>query len=81
MKLVDYVHSKGCAIEETNDSLDDIHEGRAPRYEIFAPVGKQFDGGVHSLLCLNAEDVRERLETYPLTDCPEDCDCKTGAQE
>jgi hypothetical protein len=76
MKLNEYVQSKGCRIEETTDDIQRVHEGRAPRYEVFAPEGKRFDSGLHSLLCADAKDVRDRLENEQLEDCPKDCDCK-----
>jgi hypothetical protein len=73
MRLKDYVASKGCTIEDTTHTMADIREGRAPKYEVFAPEGFNFSGA-HSLLCADAKDVHDRLDQEPLIKCEDDCD-------
>jgi hypothetical protein len=65
---------KNCPVEFLNEGKDN------PNYEIMAPDGYKFTEGVHSLLCVNLADVRDRLKYNGLEACADDCDCKEEKQ-
>lgn len=75
MKLKEYVESKRCFLEETGEDQAAIKRGEAARYEVLAPSGYCFPEGQHALLCQDAQDVRERLDSMELEECSADCDC------
>lgn len=55
-----------CAVED----LGEWERGN-PQYEIIAPAGQHFDIGetVHTLLCDNVKDVRDRAASAGLASC------------
>ena len=52
-----------------------LGEGReGPNYEVIAPEGRHFTGGLHTLLCADLCDLDERTDCYYLESCTEDCE-------
>lgn len=66
-----FVNIKGIdlVIEDLSNEPDGF------RYEVIAPVGFHFGGdGLGALLCVNQQDMRERLAHDCLEECGTDCD-------
>jgi len=60
-----------CYIEDLRDN----RERDEPRYEVLAPEGHIFvSDGLHSMLCLDLKDLRDRVAYNTL----EQCDCSSG---
>jgi len=63
------VDGRRCALERITSS----HEGN-PKYEIMLPDGyHDLYDNVHSLLCFDMADVRDRASYCTLTPCNDDC--------
>lgn len=62
-------------IDNQECCIEFLNEDNGPKYEIMSPVGKHFnDGGIlHSLLCFNICDVKNRAQYVTIESCTEEC--------
>lgn len=61
----------------TRLAIEDLRPDRHLRYEVIAPEGHHFGGGhdCHSLLCIDLEDLRDRLTGIEVVPCTPGCGC------
>lgn len=56
------------------EDLRGCRESHDPTYEVHAPDGKHFVGGLHTLLCYGIKDVKESVEgEMPIVPCASEC--------
>lgn len=65
--------AKGGFVEKLTSEMD---RRQGLKYEVFAPDGYRFDDELHSMVCYDMKDVRERIKYSTLDLClGDDCGC------
>lgn len=72
-KVEQLARERGITIERLPAKIDDE---AWPSIELNAPEGHRFNDDTHALLSFTWADALDDVQSYEITPCPDDCDCK-----